>query len=416
MSHQAYPIPRLPVLSPAAFVGAADPGMPCLLSLPRMSFTTSGRASILLGLEALGIGAGDGVLLPTYHCPTMVAPVAYLKAKPVFYPLDKNGGPSLDCLNEQDLRQVRVLLVAHFFGLPQPMAHLRKWCDERGIALLEDCAHALFGSSEGRPIGAWGDIAIGSLTKFLPLTVGGCLVLGRNLPQPRLSVSAAPALARVIFDVVELSAQHGRLPGLNRFVTGSLAALRSIRRTSAPQVEETDPTRAPSTAGAAAMGEIDVTVAHQSLPSTGRWLALRLPRSRIVERRRLLYARLSSRLSGQLGMVPLMPILPPDCAPYVFPLWVADPDPGYATLRAMRMPVSRWDWLWPSVPKIDGDHGVQWSHHVLQIGCHQDLSDAELDAVVRTLLTLYGALSPGVRQPISIAHQQFEKVIEVARS
>ncbi len=118
--------------------------MPCLLDSPRLSFTTSGRAAIALALQALGVGSGDRVLVPTYHCPTMVAPAVHVGARPVFYPL-RSSGADLAFLEALDLTGVRAILATHYFGLPQPMAELRRFCDRKGIALIEDCAHALFG-------------------------------------------------------------------------------------------------------------------------------------------------------------------------------------------------------------------------------------------------------------------------------
>lgn len=385
------PIPRLPVFGWSTFAGAAEADVPCMLSLPGATFTTSGRAAILLALEAMGIGPGDQVLLPTYHCPTMVAPVVHLQAAPLFYPIDARGAPSMAWLESQNLRHVRVLLVAHLFGLPQPLAALRSWCDDRGVALLEDCAHALFGRSGGRPVGAWGDMAIGSLTKFLPLSAGGCLVSNKTVSTPVLAPVPPLEGGRLLLDAVELAALHGRLAGLNRAVSGVLALARSFRGTKPLEsnLAGRDGSSAPDLG---ALGGIDAALAHQALPGVGRWMASRIPRARIVNLRRDRYRQLSQRLSGHRGLRPLMPELPENCAPYVFPLWVENPDPGYAKLRALRMPVSRWDWLWPGVPRIEGDQGVIWSHHVLQLACHQDISDADLDCLVHELLQLYSAV------------------------
>ena len=148
-----YPVPRLPVLDWNIFSGARSSPTPCLLAHPKATFTNSGRASILLALEMLGVGRDDKVLVPTYHCPTMGAPIVARAAKPFFYPLDGNGAPRLDWIRQQNLQGVRAILVAHFFGLPQPLAAIRQWCDEQGIRLIEDCAHALFGRTDGRAIG-----------------------------------------------------------------------------------------------------------------------------------------------------------------------------------------------------------------------------------------------------------------------
>jgi hypothetical protein len=399
------PIPRLPVFGWQALAGDREAATPCLLTLPGLRYTTSGRAAILLALETLGIGPGDGVLLPTYHCPTMVAPAADRGATPRFYPIDDCGAPQLAWLRQQDLRGVRAMLVAHFFGLPQNLAPVRAWCQDKGIALIEDCAHALFGRSGARPIGGWGDVAIASLTKFLPVPEGGCLIVNNGGSAPALTPCSSGQQLQAAIDIVEVGAAQGRLAGLNGLVSGTLAGLRRLRgarprpgalpNARAPVVGGGQAVPVPAEAaapgvplGPADMG-IDTALAHRELTHASRWVGQHLPRQRIVLRRRQHYETLSKALAGHPGLHPLRPLLPPDCAPYVFPLWVDRPDPGYAELRRQRMPVFRWDRLWPDVPRIAADHGLDWSHHVLQLACHQDLSELELQRFVQSLLGLY---------------------------
>jgi perosamine synthetase len=395
------PIPRLPVFGWQALRGAREAATPCMLELPGLHYTTSGRAAILLALQTLGLGPRDAVLLPSYHCPTMVAPARHLGAQVRFYPIDAQGTPRLDWLAQQDLQGVRVLLAAHFFGLPQPMAPVRAWCSQRGIALIEDCAHALFGRSGGQAIGSWGDVAIASLTKFLPVPEGGCLVVNPGASQaagkapPPLNACGLGSQLRAATDILELGAAHRRLGGLNGLVRGALAAMRSLRARTTPddvtgQPDGGNPNALPPGGTlSAAEQQIDSTLAHRRLSVASRWLGNAVPRARIVERRRAHYAWLAQRLAGHQGLRPLLPDLPPDCAPYVFPLWVDTPDPGYAELRQLRMPVFRWDRLWPGVPALPGDHGPRWSHHVLQLACHQDLQADDMERFARALLRLY---------------------------
>ena len=224
-----FPTPKLPVFGWRALGGAARADQPCLLDLPGCMLTTSGRASILLALEALSVRAGDTVLLPTYHCPTMVAPADAIGAVPRFYAITELGVTDLAALERQPTEGVRAILVPHLFGLPQPMAQVRRWCDQHGIALIEDCAHAMFGSSDGRPIGSWGDAAIGSLTKFLPVPEGGCLVLNPRYAAPTLQARTARAQLKAWLDIVEDGARHGRMTGLNTLITAPLDLLRSGR-------------------------------------------------------------------------------------------------------------------------------------------------------------------------------------------
>jgi len=320
----------------------------------------------------VGVGPGTRVLAPTYHCPTMIAPVEKLGAEIVFYPINAAGGPNMAWLDAIDTRGVRALLAAHFFGIPQPMQRLRWYCDQRGIALIEDCAHAFFGRSDGRPVGAWGDFAIASLTKFFPVNEGGLLLSTRG----RLTAKDARGRgwldeARSLADALEMGARHGSLPGINRLLQAVFGSKNLLRRRSATAPEQS--LCAPS---------LDA----RAMTRAAHWIFRHTHRHRIVTRRRQHYNQLVALLSGAAGMHALMPPLPPDCAPYVMPLFVASPDALYQALRRARMPVFRWCQRWPDTPEIEGDHGGVWSRHVLQLGCHQDLSDAQITELADTLL------------------------------
>lgn len=390
-----YPIPRLPVLDWKTFSGTRLSATPCLLTHPNTQFTTSGRASILLALEMLGVGPGDKVLVPTYHCPTMIAPIVARGAQAVFYPLDSDGAPKLDWIKQESTQGVRAILVAHFFGLPQSLAAVRQWCDQQGVRLIEDCAHALFGVSDDRAIGCWGDLAIASLTKFLPVPEGGCLV-NNTVPGP-IPLLHRPNLVSQIkadFDIIHAGVNHGRLKGLGTFMRGLFRVSGLLfKKKNLPQDLPADPSPPVGFT-------IDSAQSHRALTYASRWIAQHAPRERIVSRRREHYIFFARELSGLAGLHPLRLSLPADCAPYVFPLWVDDPDPGYAELRRLAFPVSRWDWLWPTVSNIEDDSGIKWSHHVLQLACHQDLTPDELQQMVDTLKRIY---APQAVESVSIS-------------
>jgi dTDP-4-amino-4,6-dideoxygalactose transaminase len=108
-------------------------------------------------------------------------------------------------------------------------------------------------------------------------------------------------------------------------------------------------------------------------------------RSRIVERRRRNYAVLAARLLKIEGARALFPELPQGATPYVFPLYVEDPAASYQRLRSEGIPIFRWDEIWPGTPAIDGDHGLDWAQRVYQLGCHQDLSSSDVEAIAATV-------------------------------
>lgn len=379
--------PRHPVPGPHnRQVDAEAQTLPCLLDRPGALLTSSGRAAILLGLESLALTPEQRVLVPSYHCPTMVSPVLTLGHQLGFYPIDADGRPNLDWLEQHAPADTRVLCVAHFFGLPLDLRDLRAWCQRRGVLMLEDCAHAMFGQGEGGAVGALGDVVIASLPKFFAAQDGGLLLVRQPArPLAALTPVGLKGQLKASLDDLEISARHGRL-GHWRLWASPLLALKQLLRggsapapSAAPQAAQFDP--------AGDYARIDVALCHRAPTRAARRAALLTSRGRVVARRQQHYRALAEALANQAGMHPLFPALPEGSAPYVFPLWVDEPDAVYQALRALGVPVSRWDWLWPGVPDLAGDQGKTWSRHVLQLHCHQDMSDQDRHWVIDSLLT-----------------------------
>lgn len=69
------PLPRGPILDWSSFKIVDAPGISSVENLPSVVFTTSGRAAIYQALLQLQLPPASTVLVPSYHCPTMVAPV-----------------------------------------------------------------------------------------------------------------------------------------------------------------------------------------------------------------------------------------------------------------------------------------------------------------------------------------------------
>src|SRR5690606_31516148 len=109
------------------------------------------------------------------------------------------------------------------------------------------------------------------------------------------------------------------------------------------------------------------------------WTTTTVGRRRIETNRRRNYAHLAARLSQLRGAHALRPSLPPDVVPYVFPLYVDEPERSYQKLRAVGVPLFRWDDAWPGTPSMPGDYGIRWSSHVFQIACHQDLQPRDIE-------------------------------------
>ncbi len=137
--------------------------------------TSSGTSALHLALLALGLGAGDEVLLPSYTCVAVLHAVRYVGATPRLVDIEPEGYNL--CAHESRRRlasQVKAVIVPHAFGMAADLAPLASL----GIPLIEDCAQALGGTYHGRPVGSVGTITICSFyaTKMMTTGEGGMLL------------------------------------------------------------------------------------------------------------------------------------------------------------------------------------------------------------------------------------------------
>src|SRR5262245_3317846 len=107
------------------------------------------RNALYHGLRLLGLGPGDRVLVPAFHCSSLVEPILSCGASVDFYNIQRDCSPDFGDLETQIVGTTRAILVIHYFGFPGPIQRFRDLCDERGLALIEDCAHVLAGAGDG---------------------------------------------------------------------------------------------------------------------------------------------------------------------------------------------------------------------------------------------------------------------------
>jgi dTDP-4-amino-4,6-dideoxygalactose transaminase len=362
------------------------PNVHSIEDLKHKILTTSGRAAIYQAFLQLKLPANTGVLVPTYHCPTMVAPVLLANLTVVYFPLLPSGLPHLDAIEESATKNCKAMLVPHYFGLAKSLKKVREWCDERGIALIEDCAHCYFGAAGERSVGEWGDFATASLSKFFPLPEAGLLASSSRSISP--IVQKKPPLKAQIkgcIDVIELASRYHRFSGILPLLE-TFFKLKNIR--SKPS-EVSDTMTTPE--AVEMMRDCDMARIENAPLWSSVILKNILPRGRIISQRQENFASYSTHFFNISGARPLFPqdtnsVI--STAPYVFPLWVDEPDSIYQALRALKLPVFRWNRIWPNTPTLPEDIGPLWSHHVLQLLCHQDLNAADINRTAQTVIHL----------------------------
>lgn len=372
--------PRQPVLGRDTLRGTKT-ALPSLIDLPHV-FTRSGRAAIRIAIRLAGAGPGSQVLVPTYHCPTMVAPVELVGAEPLFYPIDESARPNVEWLARQPLGSCRAMLAAHLFGITRDLSEVATFCQDRGIVLIEDCAHCFFGLSGTRPVGSTGDFAIGSLPKFFPVAEGGVLASAR---RPLNSVQLSPQPVRrelaALWDAIDLPLRAGRLGAPGR----ALRAVGRMRnRVAKRRANSGDTVIAPrDDLRTEALG--DELMGPTRLRRVDAWLTGHCASQLIVESRQRNFNMLTAALERTPGIALPIPRCASDSAPYVVPVLLAEADDAYQRMRSAGLPVFRWDRLWPGTPRISSDVTADWSRGLIQVACHQSLSEADMRQIADIL-------------------------------
>ncbi|RDI76269.1 putative pyridoxal phosphate-dependent enzyme [Gaiella occulta] len=138
---------------------------------------SSGSAALALALRALGVGAGDEVILPAYACAAVGQAVRAVGASPVLADVGEDLGLAADAAARRLSRRTAAVVVVHPFGYPLDLTPFLEW----GVPVIEDCAHALGASRSGRPAGALGAVAVCSFyaTKMVAAGEGGMLLADR---------------------------------------------------------------------------------------------------------------------------------------------------------------------------------------------------------------------------------------------
>lgn len=98
--------------------------------------------------------------------------------RPVQAPLNPlDASIDLDAVPEETWGTLSAVLTTNLYGNPDPAPELRARCDALGIPLFEDAAHAIGSEVGGRPVGAWGEASVFSLSKHAGAQAGGILSL-----------------------------------------------------------------------------------------------------------------------------------------------------------------------------------------------------------------------------------------------
>ena len=135
-------------------------------------------AALHLGMEVLGVKAGDEVLVPSFTFIASVNAIEHTGATPVLVESDEvTGLIDLDAAEAAITPRTRAIMPVHLAGRPVDLDRIAELARRHDLLVIEDAAHALGAEWGGRSIGSHGNLAAFSfyVTKNITTIEGGAL-------------------------------------------------------------------------------------------------------------------------------------------------------------------------------------------------------------------------------------------------
>lgn len=164
----------------------------------------SATSGLHLALEALGVGVGDEVVVPTYTFTATAEVVRYLGAIPVFVDIEPDTlNISAKAFREAITERTKVVIPVHFAGLACDMEAIISIARDNNICVVEDAAHALPATFNGKLIGTLdSDATVFSFyaNKTMTTAEGGMIVSRNQELIERCKIMRLHGISRDAFD------------------------------------------------------------------------------------------------------------------------------------------------------------------------------------------------------------------------
>lgn len=139
----------------------------------------------------LNIGPGDEFIVPSFAFVTTAAAFANRGATPVFWDSRRDTLNGDECLLEPLITdRTKAIIVLHYAGVGCDMNAIMQIADRRGVPVVEDNAHGLFGKYRDRYLGAFGTVAAQSFheTKNFTCGEGGAIMVNDETLRGRAEI------------------------------------------------------------------------------------------------------------------------------------------------------------------------------------------------------------------------------------
>jgi dTDP-4-amino-4,6-dideoxygalactose transaminase len=152
----------------------------------------SGRSALLALLRGFNIQDGDEVLVQSFSCVAVANSVLWTRGTPVYVDIDETLNMRLSDIEKKLSPRTKAIILQHTFGIPSDIRKILILAKKHNLIVIEDCAHGLGSSCDGKPLGSWGDAAFFSFgrDKVVSSIWGGAAVVQDVHPGVQKKVKA----------------------------------------------------------------------------------------------------------------------------------------------------------------------------------------------------------------------------------
>jgi perosamine synthetase len=134
---------------------------------------SNGSAALDIVVQALRLGKGDEVIMPTFTIISPAISIVRAGATPVLVDSDPNTwNMDVSAIEAKITKRTKAILVVHIYGLPVDMDPVLALCKKHNLKLVEDAAEMHGQTYRGKMCGSFGDISIFSFYPNKHITTG----------------------------------------------------------------------------------------------------------------------------------------------------------------------------------------------------------------------------------------------------
>ena len=202
-----------------------------LMKILQTHFTypvTSCTHALELAMRVMNLKPGDEVIVPGFTMTSTANAVVLAGATPVFADIN----PMTYCIDPTDIekaitKKTKGMIIVHYGGMACDMKRLRKIAKAHDLFIVEDAAHAIGASYNGRPLGTLGIMGAFSFhgTKNVSCGEGGAIVTNNQKLAKSIEIFRANGTNRHDFLKGLVAKYHWVGPGSSYFLSDFLASI-----------------------------------------------------------------------------------------------------------------------------------------------------------------------------------------------